>query len=270
MMRQVVVALMPALIGAVYFFGWVSLAVVLLSIITCGLTEWLFVRKSGGKVSEAVFVTAILFGLVLPPTLPLYMVVLGAVFAIVFGKMAFGGFGANIFNPAMVGRAFVYITFPVQMTNRWIPAANFSDFPGGFAVWKYTSIKESMSAITSATSSHAFLEGAKTLPSYWQLFLGNINGQFEKLGELTFIGGGCIGETSALLLIIGVLYLLIKKTVNWRLVLSFFGIYFLFQTILEMSHLLQGEYYVSVLSKSYDYPPNVSIVVSSNIGAMDS
>ncbi len=233
MMQQVIAALMPALVGAVYFFGWVSLAIVTLSVITCVLTEWLFVRKSGGKVSEAVFVTGILFGLILPPTIPLYMVVLGAVFAIVFGKMAFGGFGANIFNPAMVGRAFLYITFPIYMTNRWVPAANFSDFPGGFAVWKYISVKEGMSAITSATSSHAFLEGAETLPSYWQLFFGNINGQFEKMGELIFIGGGCIGETSALLLILGGFYLLIKKTANWRLVLSFFGIYFIFQTILH-------------------------------------
>jgi Na+-transporting NADH:ubiquinone oxidoreductase subunit B len=233
-MRQVILALIPALIGSVYFFGWVSLTVVSLSVITCVAIEWLFVRKSGGKVSEAVFVTAILFGLVLPPTIPLHMVVLGAVFAIVFGKMAFGGFGANIFNPAMVGRAFLYITFPVQMTNRWIPAANFSDFPGGFVVWKFISVKEGMSAITSATSSHAFLEGAKTLPNYWQLFFGNINGQFEKLGEVIFIGGGCIGETSALLLIIGGLYLLFKKTANWRLTISFFGMYALFQAILHL------------------------------------
>ena len=79
-MRQVILALMPAVIGSVYFFGWISLAVVLLSVVTSAFTEWLFIRKKGGRVSEAVIVTAVLFGLVLPPTIPLPMVVLGAVF----------------------------------------------------------------------------------------------------------------------------------------------------------------------------------------------
>ena len=140
-MRKVCIALFPALAGSIYFFGWVSLAIVSLSILTCVITEWLFVRKKDGKVSEAVFVTGMLFGLALPPTIPLYMVVLGAIFAITFGKMAFGGFGANIFNPALVGRAFLYITFPIHMTNRWIPAADFLQFPGGFSAWRFFHVK---------------------------------------------------------------------------------------------------------------------------------
>jgi len=225
---------MPAFVGSVYFFGWVSLAIVSLSVITCVVTEWMFVKKQDGKVSEAVFVTGMLFGLILPPTIPLYMVVLGAVFAITFGKMAFGGFGANVFNPAMVGRAFVYITFPVHMTNRWIPAANFSDFPGGFGAWRFSPIADYVSAITTATPSHAYREGAATLPSTWQLLLGNINGVFEKLGEVTFIGGGSLGETSALLLLIGGLYLVEKKIAKWRLVAGFFVSYGVVQVVLHM------------------------------------
>ncbi len=233
-MRTVVSALLPAVVGGVYFFGWISLAIVVLSIVTCVLTEWMFVRGKKGKVSEAVYVTAVLYALTLPPTLPFYMVIIGAVFGITFGKMAFGGFGNNVFNPALVGRAFVYITFPIQMTNSWLPAANFSDFPGGFAVWKFSAVTDYLSAITSATPMSVFRDGAANLPNYWQLFLGNINGQYEKLGEITFIGGGSIGETSVLLLLVGGLYLVIKKIANWKIVASFFASFLVVQTIFHL------------------------------------
>ena len=171
-MRKVILALVLPLIGSIFFFGWVSLFIVTLSIMTCVFTEWLFVHRKKGKISEAAFVTGLLFGLILPPTIPFTMVILGAAFAIVFGKMAFGGFAANIFNPAMVGRAFIYITFPVHMTARWIPAAEFSGFPGGFFLWRTLNTLPGVSAITSATPSHAYRAGATTLPSILQLFLG--------------------------------------------------------------------------------------------------
>ena len=230
-MRQVLLALLPATAGSVYFFGWISAGIIGLSVITCVLTEWLFVRKSSGRVSEAVFVTALLFALTLPPTVPLPMVVLGAVFGIVFGKMAFGGFGANIFNPAMVARAFLYITFPVYMTNRWIPAADLSDFPGGFGTWRF-SAGPYADSITTATVSHAYKAGAETLPGLAQLFFGHIHGRFVVMGETTLIGGGSLGETSAFLLLFGGIYLLIRKTARWRLVTGFFVTYFLFQSLL--------------------------------------
>lgn len=233
-MRTVVYTLIPVVFAAVFFFGWRSFAMVAISVISCVIAEWMFVRKQNGKVSEAVLVTAFLYGLSLPPTLPMYMVVIGAVFGIVFGKMAFGGFGFNVFNPAMTGRAFVYITFPIHMTNSWIPAANFSDFPGGFARWQFYSTSDYLSAITEATPQIAYKEGASTLPDYLQLILGNINGQFERLGELTLIGAGSQGEVCALLLVIGGLYLVYKKAANWKIVLSFFVVYFLFDGILHL------------------------------------
>ncbi|HHS14478.1 MAG TPA: RnfABCDGE type electron transport complex subunit D [bacterium] len=243
-MRKVVAALIPPFLGSVYFFGWRSAAVVLVSLVTSVLAEWAFLRKKKGRVSEAVLVTSFLFGLILPPTIPLTMVVLGAAFAVTFGKMAFGGFGANVFNPAMVGRAFLYITFPVHMTARWVPAANFSDFPGGFSVWRFIPSGH-LDALTTATPSHAYRAGAETLPSVLQLFLGNINGQFEKLGETVFIGGGSIGETSALLLLAGGLYLLFKKVAKWRLVVSFFSTYLIVQSILHafVPDLVPGLFY---------------------------
>ncbi len=230
-MRKVVFALIPAIIGSVFFFGWRSLAVVLISLIAAILTEWMFVRKSTGKVTEAVLVTGVLYALTLPPTLPFPMVIIGVVFGVTFGKMAFGGFGNNVFNPALVGRAFVYITFPIHMTNRWIPAANFSDFPAGFAAWRFTAAGDYLSSLTTATPVSAFKAGAATLPSYMQLLLGNINGQFEKLGEISLIGGGSIGETSALLLFLGGVYLVRKKIANWKLVVGFFASFLFFHFV---------------------------------------
>jgi len=233
-MRSVLYALIPAAIGSVYFFGLRSLAIILVSIITCILTEWLFLRKQGAKVSEAILVTAVLYALSLPPTIPFFMVIIGAVFGVSFAKLAFGGFGMNVFNPAMVCRAFVYITFPIQLTNVWIPAANFSDFPGGFTMWRFFSGSDYLSAVTSATPNIAFKDGAATIPSYLKLFLGNINGQYEKLGELTLIGGGSMGETSALLLLIGGLYIFYKKVANRKLVISFLATYAIFSGIMHL------------------------------------
>lgn len=231
MMRKVLMALSPAFVASIYFFGWISAVVVFASMLSCTLTEWLFVRKGSGKVSEAVWVSGMLLGLIMPPTLPLWMVALAGIFAITFGKMAFGGFGANIFNPAMVGRAFVYISFPVHMTARWVPAANFSDFPGGFASWRFSPALADIASVTTATPSHAYRFGAETLPSIMQVLLGNINGTFDKLGETVYIGGGSLGETSALLLAVGGTYLLVKKVAKWRLVASFFASYLIVQTI---------------------------------------
>lgn len=233
-MRQVLIALLPAWIGSIYFYGWVSVFMVALSVATCTITEWLFVRKGGGKVSEAAWVTGMLFGLVLPPTLPWPMIILGALFGIVFGKMAFGGFGANVFNPAMVGRAFVYITFPVYMTNRWVPAANFSDFPAGFITWRFAPLSGPLSAITAATPSNAYQAGRDMAPGFLKLFLGHLNGSFESLGQNTLIGGGSLGEGSAFLLMLGGVYLLLKKIAKWRLAAGFFSTYFIFQTVIWM------------------------------------
>jgi Na+-transporting NADH:ubiquinone oxidoreductase subunit B len=233
-MRTVVYMLPPATIAAVFFFGRRSLKVVALTVVSCVLTEWLFVQGQKEKVSEAVFVTALIYALSLPPTLSFYMVIIGAVFAITFGKMAFGGFGSNVFNPTMVGRAFIYITFPIQMTNRWLPAAIFSDFPGGFAVLQFHTTPNIPSAITEAIPQIAFKDGAKILPSYFQLLFGNINGQLEHLSAPTLIGAGSMGEVSAILLLIGGLYLVYKKVANWRLVLSFFVIYLIFDSTLHL------------------------------------
>ncbi|MBM4152653.1 MAG: RnfABCDGE type electron transport complex subunit D, partial [Kiritimatiellaceae bacterium] len=124
MMRKVEYALMPVLLGAIYFFGWRSLAMVIwVAIVGCA-TEYLMAKKRGDQVSEAVFVTSLLLGLSLPPTMPFWQAAVGAVVAILFGKEVFGGFPRNVFNPAIVGRGFLYICFPTDMTSKFTAVWN--------------------------------------------------------------------------------------------------------------------------------------------------
>jgi Na+-transporting NADH:ubiquinone oxidoreductase subunit B len=114
-----------------------------------------------------------------------------------------------------------------------VATAGFGDFPGGFFSWLYT--KDSVSAVTSATPLSAFRDGATTLPSLWQLFLGNIYGQFDKLGEMVPIGGGSVGETSVLLIMLGGLYLVYKNVANRKIVASFFISFIIFQTLFNLA-----------------------------------
>ena len=195
--KRVLYALIPPVAASIYFFGWRSL---LLLIVVCAagfLTELVFVRSYYREpVTSAVFVTAFLFTLSLPPTVPYWIAVVGIVFGVAIGKMAFGGFGRNIFNPALVGRAFIYVSFGAFMTSSWLEP--FSGFPGGFARF-----------VSDATTKATPLGGGP-LP-YLSLLFGNTSGS--------------LGETSALLLIIGGIYIIWKKAANYRIVLSgFIGI----------------------------------------------
>ena len=111
MMRRILLGLSPCVAGAVYFFGWRSLGLVVWAGFVGFVTEYLFTRWRGEAVSEAVFVTTTLLALVMPPTVPWHVLTVGTVFAVMFTKEIFGGFGRNIFNPALTGRAFIYISF---------------------------------------------------------------------------------------------------------------------------------------------------------------
>ena len=196
-MMRVVYALIPLVLASIYFFGWRSLLMTCVVLIFGIGTEALFTFKKEKPVTSAVFVTCLIFSLSLPPTVPLWMAVVGIVAGVAIGKMMFGGFGLNVFNPAMVGRCFIYITFPLQMTNQWI-----EPFRGGLAGLSRWS--GSIDALTSATPLGVLREGT-TLP--WQdLVLGRT--------------AGSLGETSALLIIIGGLFIIYKKAASWRLALS--------------------------------------------------
>lgn len=196
-MLRVVYALIPMVLASIYFFGWRSLVLTFVVLI-CGIgTEALFTFKQKKPVTSAVFVTCLIFSLSLPPSVPIWMAVIGIVTGVALGKMMFGGFGLNVFNPAMVGRCFIYITFPLQMTNQWVEP--FREGLAGLSFWS-----GSIDALTSATPLGVLREGT-TLP--WQdLVLGRT--------------AGSLGETSALLIIIGGLYIIYKKAASWRLALS--------------------------------------------------
>lgn len=194
-MIRVLYALIPITIASIYFFGWRVLVMLLLVNIAGFFTEYTFTRAWNEPVSSAVFVTNFLFCLCLPPILPLWMAVIGIVVAVTCGKMVFGGFGRNIFNPALVGRAFLYICFPAQMTIQW--AHPVRGALGGFGV--YTT-----DALTSATPLVAMK--AQEHVEWIRLFLGNVSGS--------------VGETSALLIIIGGLYIVWKKAADFRIVVS--------------------------------------------------
>ncbi len=208
MMNKVLYALIPSIILSVFLFGWRSLLVILFTNTIAFLTEYLFVRKKPmGKVSMAVFVTGTLLAMTLPPTIPLWIAGVGAVIAVAFGKMVFGGFGMNIFNPAIVGRTFIYVSFPQQMTIDWIKP--FTKLPGGFV--NYTN---SIDMQTSATILSSSKLGQTTDYTMWSAFWGTIPGS--------------LGETSAILILIGAIYLIITKTAKWQPMIATLASLYLF------------------------------------------
>jgi len=164
------------------------------------------------------------------------MAVVGIVVGILFGKEAFGGFGRNFANPAIVGRAFVYICFPVPMTSRFVPA--FGGFPGGFGHWSLTSLDRlpgelaasglrAIEAVTQASPLYVgkYLgpEAAARAVSLGDLFSGRIGGLFEHQGAARILAAGSMGEGSAALILLAAVFLLWTKTANWRLMLSPFA-----------------------------------------------
>lgn len=227
-MLQVLYALAPLALLAIYYFGWRVAGVLVVALLFCLLTEWIMASKRNGKVSYAVFVTAALYGLSLPPTVPFWIVAVGAVIAILFGKEVFGGFGKNVFNPAIVGRGFVYVSFPIAMTSRFVPV--FSGFPGGFAHWSYATMARPGAAVEQAGLSMADAITAATpmwsrrdygyLSDWLNLLIGNIGAVFESQGVTRVLAAGSMGEVSALLILCSALYLLWTKTAQWRLMLS--------------------------------------------------
>ena len=199
-MRDVLIALAPALAGSVYFFGPRTLVVVLVSVLSCFLFEklWCKCMKQNDKTYDlSACVTGVLLAFVCPPTIAYWQVVIGAFFAIIVVKMLFGGIGKNLFNPALASRAFLF-SWPVAMST-WVSVG-----------WEnQAGILSTADAVTSATPLAAMHQGQLPGVSVMDLFLGNV--------------GGCIGETSALLLLIGLGYLLIRKVISIRIPLFYIG-----------------------------------------------
>jgi len=209
MMNRVLYALIPIVLYAIYLFGWRVLLIVLVTNFFACLTEYVFIRnKPKAKISTAVFVTGSLLSLTLPPTIPLWMAAVGSVVAVSFGKMVFGGFGKNVFNPTILGRTFLYIAFPNAMTIMWMKP--FTSFPGGFTHFSHSQL------ITSATPMIQFKQAGE-LTALPKLFFGMIPGSS--------------GETSAILIIIAAIYLIITKTAKWQPIISTLASFIIFTVI---------------------------------------
>ncbi len=199
-MRDVLIALLPALAGSVYFFGLRALMVVLVSAAACVFFEWGYCKlmKLESKVYDlSAVVTGVLLAFVCPVTIPYWTVILGDFFAIILVKMLFGGVGKNIVNPALAGRAFLF-SWPVLM-NTWVKVG-FENAAGIFST---------VDAVTAATPMGVLHQGKLPAESLLDLFLGNV--------------GGSLGETSALLLLLGFGYLLVRRVITPRIPVAFIG-----------------------------------------------
>lgn len=199
-MRDVIIALTPAMFVALIMFGIKALIVLITSITSCVVFEYFLSRRLGIKNTIedlSAVVTGILLALNLPATMPVWMVIIGAFAAIGIAKMAFGGIGKNIFNPALVGRVFLFISFPVQMTS-WIKPHLLDFF----------NIDASTTATPLNVLKHLNEDEIFSL-SYWDLFSGHI--------------GGSMGETSVLALLIGFLWLLKRKIISWHIPVFYIG-----------------------------------------------
>ncbi|MBP5643260.1 MAG: RnfABCDGE type electron transport complex subunit D [Bacteroidales bacterium] len=192
-MYLVILALMPAFAVSVYFFGFNAIRVTLISVATCVLTEFLiqkYLMKGECTIGDgSAILTGILLAFNVPSNIPWWMVVVGGIVAIGIAKMSFGGLGKNPFNPALVGRVFMLISFPVAMTTWPVPNQNF---------W-------SVDVITGPTTLGLLKEGGVNAVSninYWDMLIGNTGGSF--------------GEMCAMALIIGGLFLIIMKIIDWQ------------------------------------------------------
>jgi len=210
-MRNVVWALLPVAAFSVYSFGLAALLTLGVATLSCVLTEHALCRfaRSATTVSDwSVTITGLLYGLTLPPALPLWMVVCGGVIGVAMGKFLFGGLGYNAFNPALVGRAFLQAAFPAAMTN-WTPA---------LAAERFSSVPGSTFTIPFATPVYDGLSGATPLS------LLKFDQQLTATGDLLLgLTSGSAGETCAVLILAGGLYLAARRMMNWRIPAAIFA-----------------------------------------------
>lgn len=207
-MSMVVVALLPCVAASLYFFGLRVLVMILVSYAAGGAIEVLFAVVRKEEINEGFLVTGLLFPLVLPPNLPLWMVAAGVMFGVLVGKELFGGTGRNLFNPALVGRCFLALAYPKAMSGNWVQGA--TEFPGRLLEYVTPSHVDAMTSATPlALAKQVTQAGQGELTDLWRLFFGNTSGS--------------VGETSALALIIGGVFLLVTRVANWRTVVSSLG-----------------------------------------------
>ena len=238
-MQGVIIALIPAYLVGLYFFGLGALIVSVTAVVSCVIFEYLiqrYILKGQSTISDgSAALTGLLLAFNLPSNIPVWMIIIGSLVAIGIAKMSFGGLGNNPLNPALVGRVFLLISFPVAMTSWPIPIPFNPNY---------------LDAVTGATPL-ALLKGQFVeIPAPLNLFIGNM--------------GGCIGEVSTLALIFGLVYLLWKKIITWHIPISILITVFVFTGILHFAnpdayianplfHLLTGGLMLGAVFMATDY-----------------
>ena len=234
-MYGVVIALVPAILASLYFFGLGSAVVLLTSVASCLFFEWAitkYIMKAQPSILDgSAIITGLLLGMNLPSNLPLWIIIIGALFAIGVGKMSFGGLGNNPFNPALVGRCFLLVSFPAQMTS----------WPVEGQLMSYTD------ATTQATPLALMKEAIKTgdasvldkLPSALDMLFGNLGNTF---------GAGTTGEVCALALLLGLVYMLWKKVITWHIPVSILATAFIFSGLMHVCNPVYANPVAEILS----------------------
>ena len=223
-MYGVLIALIPALLVSFIFFGLGAVVVTLTSVAACLFFEWaitkfILKREKSTICDGSAIVTGVLLAFNLPSNLPLWIIIIGALVAIGIGKMTFGGLGCNPFNPALVGRIFLLISFPVQMTS----------WPKVGQVTSYLDAETAATPLALMKQAvHGEASALDQLPSAVDMFIGN--------------NPGCIGEVSALALLIGLVYMLWRKIISWHIPVSILATVFVFSGLM---HLVNPEMYAS-------------------------
>ena len=221
-MYGVIVALVPALLASFYFFGLGSAVVCATSVLACVFFEWAITkfilnREQNTIMDGSAVLTGLLLGFNLPSNLPVWIIIIGALIAIGVGKMTFGGLGGNLFNPALVGRCFLLVSFPAQMTS-WPVAGQLGAYTD--ATTGATPLSVMKYAIKSGDASLL-----NQLPDSFSLLIGN---------GTTGAGAGCIGEVCALSLLIGLAYMLWKKIITWHIPVSIIGTVFIVSGLMHL------------------------------------
>ena len=227
-MRDVLIALSPAFVFAVYHYGFRSLFITAVSVMSAMLAEYLF-QKVKGKTPTindcSAAITGVLLAFNLPPGVPFWLPIIGSFFAVIVVKQLFGGLGANFMNPALAARAFLLVSFPVHMTN-----------------WRLPDVVSGVSpAHADALSSATYLGILQQNPDFTPQLFDYMAVLFGKVG-------GCIGETSAAALIAGGIYLLVRRVINWRIPVFYIGSFALFAFLFGRTGFLSGHILFEVLA----------------------
>lgn len=247
-MRDVLLSLVPCTLASVYFFGFRAIALVIVCIAACMATEWLCRLAMGREntISDlSAAVTGLLLALTLPVGLPLWQAAIGSVFGIALAKQVFGGIGYNAFNPALAGRAFLLISFTASMTT-WSPSSWVKDATADFSKSKLEMVADGNAAPTRASTGYGMVLSPDATTTATPLGMTKEATKSGTPASEAFVYGnsirkkfifgnvnGSIGETSALAILLGLLWMLVRRVITWHITVSYLGAMAVFSLVMN-------------------------------------